>query len=160
MPEDSNEVTNVVDNNTQPDLDLVKSAIPDGGLVAPGGTIAYTLTLTNSGTAPATNVVITDAAPTNTTITAASVMDAGGTTTATIANTSIVNATAASLAVGETMIVTFEVTVDVNTPDGTVIANVASVDSDETMPEDSNETTNVVDNPNLNPDLDLSLIHI
>ena len=51
-----------------PDLSMAKS---DGGAsVAPGGTVAYTLTYANGGTGNATGVVITDVVPANTTFNA------------------------------------------------------------------------------------------
>jgi uncharacterized repeat protein (TIGR01451 family) len=51
-----------------PDLTITKS---DGGAsVAPGGTVAYTLTYTNSGTIGATGVVITETVAANTTFNA------------------------------------------------------------------------------------------
>jgi len=49
---------------TTPDLSLTKS---DGGAsVTPGGTVAYTLTYANTGTAGATGVVLTETVPANT----------------------------------------------------------------------------------------------
>src|SRR6185312_9401078 len=51
-----------------PDFSLTKS---DGGAsVAPGGTVAYTLTYANSGNQGATGVVLTETVPANTTFNA------------------------------------------------------------------------------------------
>jgi uncharacterized repeat protein (TIGR01451 family) len=53
---------------TPPDLSLTKS---DGGAsVAPGGTVAYTLTYSNTGGQGSTGVVLTDTVPANTTFNA------------------------------------------------------------------------------------------
>jgi uncharacterized repeat protein (TIGR01451 family) len=63
-----NDVTVCFAGLTPPDLSLTKT---DGGAsVAPGGTVAYTLTSTNSGGQAATGVVLTETVPANTTFNA------------------------------------------------------------------------------------------
>ncbi len=143
-PEDSPEVTNVVE---LPELDIVKSNDPQG-LVAIGDVITYTIVVTNNGTGDAHNVSITDVAPTNTTLVAGSLMETtaiGATLTEAAPN---VTADQFDLAGGgESMTISFQVTVNAGTPGGTLILNTATVDSDETEPEDSNEVDNEVEDP-------------
>jgi uncharacterized repeat protein (TIGR01451 family) len=51
-----------------PNADLVVTkSQPSPAVVSPGGTITYTVTVTNNGPATATNVVVTDTLPTGTT---------------------------------------------------------------------------------------------
>jgi uncharacterized repeat protein (TIGR01451 family) len=60
-----NDVTVCYVDGTAPDLSISKS---DGGAsVAPGGTVAYTLTYANTGTLGTTGVVLTETVPANTT---------------------------------------------------------------------------------------------
>jgi uncharacterized repeat protein (TIGR01451 family) len=61
-PASGNDTASDIDAvETPADLSLVKSVTPDPA--APGDTLTYTLTVTNSGPAAATNVAVTDALP-------------------------------------------------------------------------------------------------
>ncbi|MBI1920965.1 MAG: DUF11 domain-containing protein [Geobacter sp.] len=101
------------------------------GLVDSGDTLQYTITVTNSGAAPATGVVLSDADPANTTYVANSVQMngvavgdpspgvsplAGGMTVG-----------GGTLAAGATAVVTFKVQVNPAVATGTVISNQGSV---------------------------------
>lgn len=83
---------------------FLKTADPAG--VAPGGTITYTMVLSNTGTVAANNVVITDPVPTGTTFVVGSVTGATGTPP---------TLNVPSIAAGDTATVTFQVTVDAST---------------------------------------------
>ncbi|MFH1864928.1 MAG: hypothetical protein ABIK85_03520 [Candidatus Eisenbacteria bacterium] len=87
----------------------------------PGATVRYTITVSNSGSAGATNVVIVDAIPTNTTYSAGTMtLDASGLTDAAdadagdynVTNSSAITVALAALAAGGSATVTFDVTVD------------------------------------------------
>ncbi|MEM2872940.1 MAG: VWA domain-containing protein [Nitrososphaerales archaeon] len=140
-------------------LTIEKSASPPhGSSVKSGDTITYTITYGNTGSADATNVVIIDAIPTHTTYFTGS---ASGTDT-TIeyshdggSNWDVIDSapvthirwTRATLTAGTTgQTVSFKVTVD-SVPEGTTISNKASIDSDDTEPDESNTVTHTVTKP-------------
>lgn len=102
-------------------LNLVKTDRPDP--VLPGGTITYAISWENTNPTPVDNVVIVDDLPAEVTWVSGGVYD-GGTHTATW--------TLGTLAPGETGSDTLVVTVDPATPDGTVIINFITIDSDQT----------------------------
>lgn len=129
------------DSGGAPDLSLTKS---DGGAsVAPGGTVAYTLTYGNGGGANATGVVITETVPANTSFNA-------GASTAGWACSPNNNAGAScTLAIGTVtagstgLTATFAVTVVNPVPAGvTQIANTASIADDGTHGTDPNPGNN------------------
>src|SRR5690625_7823376 len=69
-----------------PDLSLTKTAdlqvdADSSGDVSPGDTLRYTLTLDNTGAAPATNIVIDDTPDANTELAVGSVATSAGTDT-------------------------------------------------------------------------------
>ena len=116
-----------------PVLSLVKTANPaSGATVFPGQTINYQIVVSNSGTAPATNVVITDTLDTNVGFTGSGSIiptgsgpvDTGG---------GVITFTVPSLGISATVTATLQVTVTASTS-GTVINNSATVDSSETSP--------------------------
>ena len=93
-----------------PVLELDKTVADlDGGEVAPGDTLRYTLTVRNTGDDAATGVVVSDAAPPGTAL-------AGGAATFDDLGT---------LAPGASATRTFDVVVDGGAPDGFAIENVA-----------------------------------
>jgi uncharacterized repeat protein (TIGR01451 family) len=69
------------------DLSVVKTVVPT--IAAPGGTITYTLTFSNAGSATATGVVITDAIPIS--VTHTSVISSGNASSPMLAITQRVN---------------------------------------------------------------------
>jgi uncharacterized repeat protein (TIGR01451 family)/fimbrial isopeptide formation D2 family protein len=115
----------------------------NNGLVDPGDVLQYTITVTNSGPAPATGVVLTDAVPANTTYVANSIGMNGGTVadpstgvSPLIGGIGVVSSGKAlpsplssggTLATGETGIVTFKVQVNAGVSSGTIISNQGSV---------------------------------
>lgn len=118
-------------------LDAVKtvSLFTDNGTagaVDPGDVLEYNIIITNLGSNETTAVVFTDPVPANTSYVPGSVSsnqgtvdEAGGTITATIGN----------MSAGQSVTVTFRVTVDGGTVAGTIISNQGSVDSSQTLPE-------------------------
>ena len=101
------------------------------GQLDPGDTLEYTIVLENTGTATATNVTFSDTIPSNTTYVAASLLSTQGTTNDSgdplLVDVGTMNAAA-------TVTITFRVTVDAGTADGTIISNQGSIDSDQTVP--------------------------
>ena len=121
------------------------------GILDPGDTLRYTITVTNFGAQPATGVVLTDAVPANTTYVANSVVLNGlpvsqpdGGVSPLIAGVDISSsdltpplATAGNgtLSVGGTATLIFDVQVNGGTASGTIISNQGTVTSIEQAPE-------------------------
>ncbi|HTG82900.1 MAG TPA: SdrD B-like domain-containing protein, partial [Geobacteraceae bacterium] len=101
------------------------------GLVDPGDTLQYTITVTNSGATPATGVVLSDAVPANTTYVANSVQMNGTAVTDPASGvsplTNGMSVSGGTLAAGGTGVVTFRVQVNAGVPTGTIISNQGSV---------------------------------
>ncbi|HEY5973201.1 MAG TPA: SdrD B-like domain-containing protein, partial [Geobacteraceae bacterium] len=101
------------------------------GLVDPGDTLQYTVTLTNSGATPATGVVLTDAVPANTTYVANSVqmngVAVGDPGPGVSPLTGGMGVSGGTLAAGGTGVVTFKVQVNPGVATGTIISNQGSV---------------------------------
>ncbi len=123
-----------------PDLSLTKS---DGGAsVAPGGTVAYTLTYANGGTAGATGVVLTETVPANTTF------NAGASTAGWVCTPNNNAGSSCTLAIGAVgtgggSAATFAVTAVNPLPAGvTQISNTASIADDGTHGTDPTPANN------------------
>lgn len=143
----------VVTPSTSAFIEAVKTVTlsSDGGtsgVVDPGDELEYTVTLENTG-AHATKVVFSDPMPANTTYVGSSIVyngvpqgdltgdaDAGdfGVSAPDTATVLI-----GDLAAGATVSIRFRVTVDAGTPAGTVIFNQGAVDSDQTVPEPTDQ---------------------
>lgn len=110
--------------------DVTKSVVDNnGGAVRPGDTLTYTITIRNTGSRAATQVVVTD--PIDARLTNVQLVPPGS---GTLANGVITwNATTqsqlASIAPNASVTLTFTAVVDPQTPDGTEIANQATVRS-------------------------------
>jgi uncharacterized repeat protein (TIGR01451 family) len=113
------------------------------GIVDPGDTLIYTIVISNNGAAPATNVVLTDAVPTNTTYVADSLRLNGlflgpdGGVSPLIAGLSVQssdNPGAGIVSVGETAVITFQAAVNLGVPTGTIISNQGDLTSNELPP--------------------------
>jgi uncharacterized repeat protein (TIGR01451 family) len=114
------------------------------GLVDPGDVLHYTITVSNSGAAPATGAVLTDAVPANTTYVADSVTlnglpvgqpDGGVFPLAAGIPISSSDLTpplplAGVLSPGQSAVIEFDLQVDAGVPAGTLISNQAVVSSD------------------------------
>ena len=120
----SNEVVDPV--TSAPVLAITKSAADvNGAPLVPGDTLRYTLTINNTGNAPAENTVISDTLPANTTWADNITINppsAGGTP-----GTPPNIVTGLTVPVGTPVTVTFDVTVNRPTPNGTIIRNRADV---------------------------------
>ena len=101
------------------------------GNLTPGDTLDYTVVLTNTNGA-ATGVVFTDPIPGRTSYVPGSATTTRGTIAA---SASLLTVNVGAMGSGDTVTITFRVTVDAGTPTGTVISNQGSVDSDQTVPE-------------------------
>ena len=131
---DANEVITV----TEPVLSAAKSSVPaSGSTVALGSTVTYSLTLTNSGGAMASDVTVTDPVPTGTTYVASSA-SCGGIPTCTVTESSGtvtwtgVDVAAQSGSTPGTATLTFQVTVNSTDTNGQVLTNVAAFTNEHT----------------------------
>ena len=104
----------------------------NGGLVEPGDTLEYTVVLSDR-LKNVDDVVFTDTVPGTTTFVPGTLTTTRGTTDESGAPTLRVEV--GPLNVGETVTITFRVTVNAGVPAGTVIRNQGSVDSSSTVPE-------------------------
>lgn len=135
-------------------LNLVKANNPaEGVIMAPGDEITYTLTLQTAGLGTANNIVVTDAVPPGTTYVpgSAQVADAPDDPGRTMLLTEPAGINPLTVAVnylgyGETVTVTYRVTIDmVATPGSYQIVNTASCVADYLDPANSNTVTNDFD---------------
>lgn len=109
--------------------------------VPPGGTLSYTITVSNAGPSAASSVSLTDAVPTNTTFVSIA-QTAGPTfncTSPAVGATGTSTCTIAALNAAASATFTFTVKVNPGTGNGTIITNAASVAS---PTPDSNLTNN------------------
>jgi len=117
-----------------PVLTVTKTAVNEGGdPLRPGERITYTISLSNSGNVSATNVVVSDTFPANTSFVEDSIIitpgSAGGTPGG--PGTQPVIASDITLAAQSLVTVTYAVTAGLPLDDGTLITNTASVTSSE-----------------------------
>ncbi|EIM72767.1 hypothetical protein A3SI_19451, partial [Nitritalea halalkaliphila LW7] len=105
-----------------------------------GENLAYTITVTNNGPSDAQEVVVTDPIPMGTTFVSA---DMGG-----MLENGIVTWNVGTLPAGETVTLSLVVLVDADLADGTVISNIAIVNSptDPETPKESDPDETPVDN--------------
>ncbi|WP_153306071.1 isopeptide-forming domain-containing fimbrial protein [Desulfatiglans anilini] len=143
-----------VDGEGAPLLDLQKrwrlfSDVYPDGLVNPGESIVYTVTLSNKGAAPATDVRFRDPIPTHTTIVPGSVVASQGV----VVSQAPVEVNVGDVYPGDVVLISFRVTVDLGTADGTILLNQGSVASNELedVPSDDNGYDGDGKNPNLTP---------
>lgn len=125
------------------------SDVDGDGLVDPGDTIAYQVTLINAGSATASNVRLADTVPADTSIVAGSVSSSSGV----VVGEDPIDVNIGAIDPGAVVTVTFRVTVDGGTPDGTIVSNqaVASADGGINEPSDDNGDDADGKNPTLTP---------
>lgn len=151
--------TNVVSSGT-PRLQPTKSANPPSA-VLPGGTVTYTISIPNTGTADSSGTTLADPIPTgttyvpnSTTLNGVAVADVGGVMP--FATARLVNSpggAAGQIKMGETATVAFRVTINPSPP--LIITNVATIDPDGTGPAPA--ITAPVTNPPVRADLAVAI---
>ncbi len=109
------------------------------GDVTPGDTLTYTITLHNTD-GSVTGVVFTDNIPDHTTYVANSLTTSKGTADDSGLPQLVVNV--GDMTSNENVTITFQVTVNSGTTNGTIISNQGSVDSNQTVPEPTDEDGN------------------
>jgi uncharacterized repeat protein (TIGR01451 family)/fimbrial isopeptide formation D2 family protein len=123
---------------------LIQQDFGSAGIVDPGDVLRYTIVISNFGAIPATNVVLTDAVPTNTTYVADSLrlngasLGSDGGVSPLIGGLPVHsgdNPGAGIVSAGETAVVTFDARVNAGVPAGTLITNQGTLTSNELPPE-------------------------
>jgi len=104
----------------------------NGAPTRPGDTIRYTITVTNSGSRAATNVVVADTVDNRLTITG--VGQGGQNVMGSVTWNAMTTPALASLAAGATLTFTIDATVNAGLANGTVISNVGRMGSTEVTP--------------------------
>jgi uncharacterized repeat protein (TIGR01451 family) len=112
---------------------------PSGTAISAGQTITYVITVTNTGTA-ATGFVLTDVTPANASYVPSSASASGW---AAVTSQDPLVVTAADFGAGQTLTATFAVAA--NGSGG--VANYATIDSDQTAPQDSNTVSHPLASP-------------
>jgi uncharacterized repeat protein (TIGR01451 family) len=108
----------------RPELVRSRKAVVDsnGGDARPGDVLEYAITVANTGSVPATNVVVTDVVPAN--LVDVSPQDGG------VLSAGTIRYALPSLAVGASAVLRFTARIAAGTPDGTRIANTATITAD------------------------------
>ena len=120
--------------------DSTKTVTPT--LASPGTTLLYTIFVTNSGVAPGTNVVVTDLLPLETSYVPGSITGLGADDSGAPTLSWNLGVVPAGTTIGP---LTYQVIVDNPVAAGTFfIENVASIDSDETLPANTTKATTVL----------------
>ncbi|PIE90914.1 MAG: hypothetical protein CR997_03400 [Acidobacteria bacterium] len=156
-PEDGDQPTSITGYDGtpgSPELDVEKrwslfNDVDGDGLVDPGDTLLYTITIQNISGVDANDVRLTDPIPVNTTLVSGTVLTDHGV----VVSESPISVNIGTVSPGGLVTVTFQVTVDGSTPDGTIIANQANVTGDDGIDEDSDDNGSDDDgnNPTLTP---------
>jgi len=133
----SDETTAVEATSTTPiervaDLGLTKVASPDP--VTAGATVTYTFEVTNAGPSVATGVVLTDVLPVGVQI------ETLPATPLCLVTTTGVDCAIATIAVGESVVLSIDALVSASTATATMLTNSASVSGNEPDPDSSNDT--------------------
>ena len=120
--------------------DSTKTVTPT--LASPGATLLYTIFVTNSGVAPGTNVVVTDLLPLETSYVPGSITGLGADDSGAPTLSWSLGVVPAGTTIGP---LTYQVVVDNPVTAGTFfIENVASIDSDQTLPANTTKATTVL----------------
>jgi uncharacterized repeat protein (TIGR01451 family) len=138
----SSTVTDTV--TSAPVLSIQKSSLDgNGGLLAPGDTLTYTVVVANNGTANATGGLISDPLPANTSFISGSiVLNPSG--AGTKGTTPPILASNLTITAGQRVTVTYGVKVNTSLPNQTQIVNTASVTSSEVGQAQSSTVTDTV----------------
>ena len=136
------------------DVGVTKTDSPDP--VNAGQNVTYTVTVTNGGPDPASNVTLTDPLPTGTTSAGGSFPAGWSCTTPTLGTNGTWNCSIASLAVGSTDIFTIVATVDPTVASGTVLSNTATVTTSTSDPTSANNSATATTTVAMSADLQIS----
>jgi uncharacterized repeat protein (TIGR01451 family) len=136
-----------------PALGVIKTASPDP--VSAGGTLTYSLVVTNSGAAAAASVTLTDPLPPGTTFQSIAAPGGWACTTPAVGGTGTVSCTTASLAAGASVNFSLAVLVDAALPAGT-LTNTAYLSANPATPGNNlgTVTTSVVSEADLTASVD------
>lgn len=147
-----------------PEVDLQKTVrlfndVDGDGLYDPGDTAEYLLVFRNTGSAPATSVVITNQIPTNTTFVTGSVVTSAGI----VSSTNPILISVGTVAPGGVVTMTFRVTVNAGVAQGTIVScqGLASGGNFTDIPSDNDGTPGAPRDPTTFPvdnDADLALV--
>lgn len=127
-------------------LELTKKVTDlNGGLVQPGDTLFYSLTLKNTGTVPAEGVTIMDTPDTHTKLATPGQVTAsqGNVITGNALNDTSLNIDIGTVAAKASVTVTYSAEVNGNTAEGTPIINTATAADDDPDTDDATETVTV-----------------
>ena len=105
------------------DLAITKTASP--GVVKPGDSLTYKITVTNNGSTPATNVTVSDSLPNSVSFVSCSATASG----VCLGSANDRSVTFAALPPGAAATITFVTTVKTPLPNGTLITNTATISS-------------------------------
>ena len=130
-------------SSTQADVSVTKTAA--AGPVLAGNTIAYTITVSNAGPSDSQTVALSDVVPANTTFVSDAQLSgpAFTLTSPAVGGTGTISGTIATLASGASATFTVVVLVSPSTPDGTMIANTATVTAATADPNLANNSATV-----------------
>src|SRR5207249_521153 len=123
----NNSATATTTVRAQADLAITKTDSPDP--VTPGGTLTYTITVSNAGPNAAASVTMNDPLPPQTTFQSMPTPAGWSCTTPAAGSPGTVSCTTATLAIGATATFTLAVQVSPAALDGSTIANTATVSS-------------------------------
>jgi uncharacterized repeat protein (TIGR01451 family) len=147
-----------------PTVDLQKSVRlftdrDNDGLYDPGDTAEYQLVFSNTGSANATGVIITNPIPANTTLVANSVVPSQGA----VGSTNPITVNVGTVSPGNSVTITFRVTVNSGVPAGTIVSCQATASGDNftSIPSDNDGTPGNPRDPTTFPvdnDADLALL--
>lgn len=121
------------------DLSISNSDSPDP--VNAGANLTYGLFVVNAGPSSASNVVVSQSLPSNTTFVSASAPPGWSCTTPPVGSTGMVECSTASLGVDENAMLVITVHVNPSTPTGTILVSPATVSSDTADPDTDDNTS-------------------
>jgi len=137
------------------DLSVTKVDTPDP--VTAGNNLTYTITVINAGPSPAASVILSDTLPAGTTFVALSSPGDWSCTKPPVGSDGTISCTNPSLAVGRAVF-TASVAVDPSTPNGTILANTASVSSSTADPNPGSESGTATTTVGVSADLSVTKV--
>jgi uncharacterized repeat protein (TIGR01451 family) len=140
---DNNKASSTLSISPSADLKIEKEQTdPASGPVTAGENLLYTLTITNNGPSPATNVVVTDQLPAQTTFVNATASD-GNCALDSSGSPLVCNLGTVAFGAAGQETITIEVAVPTDTPEDSVLTNAAEVRSDVADPNNADNIDQV-----------------